>query len=174
MQLKDFDVFTQPEEPGMALCGGFPQQVGLLGMPSDHNSTDIQYAEIFAESNSESSIGNEKIPADCNLQTRRKRSHHDDSSHEFYMTGSAITDETRVVLPSMVSNQVNASIFHAHGWLAFFLYSYIVFIYVYDDICNYMQGARHSKCYFVCLLSRRSAFDRSFSLKEYCFGSALS
>ncbi|CAA7405576.1 unnamed protein product [Spirodela intermedia] len=115
MQLKDFDVFTQPEVPGMASCGGFPQQIGLVGMPSDHNSADIQYAEIFAQSNSESSIGNEKIQADCDLQTRSKRSHQDDSSHEFYMTGSAITDETRVVLPSMDSNQANVSIFHAQG-----------------------------------------------------------
>ncbi|MQL75601.1 hypothetical protein Taro_007982 [Colocasia esculenta] len=120
MQLKDFDVLMQNEASGTTLADAFSPQIGLAGTSGSCNSVDIQSAEIYGQCNSESSIGNDKVPVDHSMDTpRKKQSHH--YAPEFYMNGSAVTDDNGNASSNLGSNLADISIFQIHGLDAYLL-----------------------------------------------------
>uniref|UniRef100_A0A1D1Y228 GTP cyclohydrolase 1 n=1 Tax=Anthurium amnicola TaxID=1678845 RepID=A0A1D1Y228_9ARAE len=115
MQLKDFDAVLQPEASSMAVGVGFTQQIGSVGISGGCNTVDCQYAEIYTQCNSESSMGNDKVRLNCNMDTPRQHLNQYLHASEFYMNGSAVTDETAIASPNLVSNLEDMSIFYVHG-----------------------------------------------------------
>ncbi|XP_078436189.1 TAF RNA polymerase I subunit A [Wolffia australiana] len=104
MQVKDFDVFMQPKHSGVILTPGTPQYFGLRGASSTHDSINIQCAEIFAQSNSESSIGDKKALSEGNLKGRVKWAQMDESA-----------DEDKPDCSNSSVDRKNRSIFHLNG-----------------------------------------------------------
>ena len=112
IKVKDFDAFMEPDSSVTSSNDGSSQKFGFLERLSAHDSSNIQCAGICAQSNSESSIGDVKVPAEHNLKSQRR--HYCEDS----------MDEDVLDLRHNVITRADVSIFHTHGSLIFFLNLY--------------------------------------------------